>query len=334
MKVLIAPDKFKGTIPATEVAQSIAEAIDDLHEVTIQPLADGGEGTLEIFGGGNKMSVVAGPLGEPVNASWRLDGKSAVIEMAQASGLHLIQEKSFTNPIDASTFGTGELIRTALERGAEDILIGLGGSASIDGGLGALQAMRPLKRYSSIEINVACDVQTGFIECAGIFGPQKGATDTQIRFLENRLRRLAQVFHEERHIDVTSLPMAGAAGGLAGGLATVGANLQSGFEAVSERVNLVDQIENADLVITGEGEVNESSFDGKVVGEVLKLSRLMSTPSLIIAGSIDSNVRLPVPSYSLIEHVGLDEAFSAPAKSITKISMKAFDDWSVNHPKG
>ena len=334
MKVLIAPDKFKGTISATEVAQSIAEAIDDLHEVTIQPLADGGEGTLEIFGGGNKMSVVAGPLGEPVNASWRLDGKSAVIEMAQASGLHLIQDKSFANPIDASTFGTGELIRTALERGAEDILIGLGGSASIDGGLGALQAMRPLKRYSSIAINVACDVQTGFIECARIFGPQKGATDTQIRFLENRLRRLAQVFHEERHIDVTSLPMAGAAGGLAGGLATVGANLQSGFEAVSERVNLVDQIENADLVITGEGEVNESSFDGKVVGEVLKLSKLMSTPSLVIAGSIDSNVKLPVPSYSLKEHVGLDKAFSAPAKSITKISMKALDDWSVNHLKG
>ena len=135
MKVLIAPDKFKGTISATEVAQSIAEAIDDLHEVTIQPLADGGEGTLEIFGGGNKMSVVTGPLGEPVSASWRLDGKSAVIEMAQASGLHLIQEKSFTNPIDASTFGTGELIRTALERGAEDILVGLGGSASTDGGL-------------------------------------------------------------------------------------------------------------------------------------------------------------------------------------------------------
>ena len=93
MKVLIAPDKFKGTISATEVAQSIAEAIDDSHQVIIQPLADGGEGTLEIFGGGNKMSVVAGPLGEPVNASWRLDGKSAVIEMAQASGLHLIQGK-------------------------------------------------------------------------------------------------------------------------------------------------------------------------------------------------------------------------------------------------
>ena len=244
------------------------------------------------------------------------------------------RDKSFTNPIDASTFGTGELIRTALERGADDILIGLGGSASIDGGLGALQAMRPLKRYSSLEINVACDVRTGFIECARVFGPQKGATDTQIRFLENRLKRLAQVFHEERNIDVTSLPMAGAAGGLAGGLATVGAKLQSGFEAVSERVHLVDQIENADLVITGEGEVNESSFDGKVVGEVLKLSKLMSTPLLVIAGSIDPNVRLPVPSYSLKEHVGLEEAFSAPAKSIAKISMKALDDWSVNHSKG
>ncbi len=331
MKVLIAPDKFKGTASASKVAEAIAEAIADSHEITVQPLADGGEGTLEVFGGGNKLSVVTGPLGEPVKAEWRLEGKSAVIEMAQASGLHLIKDKSSSNPINASTFGTGELIRTALERGAEDILIGLGGSASTDGGLGALEAMRPLKRYSGIAINVACDVQTGFVECARTFGPQKGATDTQIRFLENRLKRLAQVFLEERNIDVTSLPMAGAAGGLAGGLATVGAKLQSGFEAVSEQVRLIDQIENADLVITGEGEVNESSFHGKVVGEVLKLSELLSTPSIVIAGSIDSNVSLPIPSYSLKEYVGLEKAFSAPAESITKISIKAFDDWSKNH---
>jgi glycerate kinase len=329
MKVLIAPDKFKGTASATTVAEAIAEALDQSHEITLQPLADGGEGTLEIFGGGNKVSVVTGPLGEPVEADWRLDGKSAVIEMSQASGLDLLKDNSYNDPINASTFGTGELIRTALERGAEEILIGVGGSATTDGGLGALQAMKPLKRYKTIEINVACDVQTSFLDCARIYGPQKGATPNQIKFLENRLERLAQIFLEERNIDVTSLPMAGAAGGLAGGLATVGAHLQSGFEAVSERVALVDLIENADVIITGEGEVNESSFAGKVVGEVLKLAKLMTRQTIIISGNIDSTINIPVPSFSLKDTVGLEKAISETRQSIIKTTQKAFDDWSV-----
>ena len=334
MKVLIAPDKFKGTASATTVAEAIAEALDQSHEITLQPLADGGEGTLEIFGGGNKVSVVTGPLGEPVEADWRLDGKSAVIEMSQASGLDLLKDNSYNDPINASTFGTGELIRTALERGAEEILIGVGGSATTDGGLGALQAMKPLKRYKTIEINVACDVQTSFLDCARIYGPQKGATPNQIKFLENRLERLAQIFLEERNIDVTSLPMAGAAGGLAGGLATVGAHLQSGFEAVSERVALVDLIENADVIITGEGEVNESSFDGKVVGEVLNLAKLMTKQTIVISGRIDSNVHIPAPSCSLEDTVGLEKAFLETRQSIIKTTQKAFDDWSVGQTTG
>ena len=334
MKVLIVPDKFKGTASATEVAEAIAEGIHQSHEITIQPLADGGEGTLEIFGGGNKVSVVTGPLGEPAEAKWRLDGKSAVIEMSQASGLHLLKDNSHNDPINASTVGTGELIRTALERGAEEILIGVGGSATTDGGLGALQAMRPLQRYKTIEINVACDVQTSFLDCAEVYGPQKGATPTQIKFLENRLERLSQIFLEERNIDVTSLPMAGAAGGLAGGLATVGANLQSGFEAVSERVELVDLIENADVIITGEGEVNESSFAGKVVGEVLKLAKLMAKETIIISGNIDSKINIPVPSFSLKDTVGLEKAISETRQSIIKTTRKAFDDWSVGQTNG
>ena len=335
MKVLIVPDKFKGTATAREVAESIAEAVDNSsQELIIQPLADGGEGTLEVFGGGNKLSVVQGPLGEPVEAEWSLQGTSAVIEMSKASGLHLIQHKVFKDPIDASTFGTGELIRTALERGAKDILIGVGGSATVDGGLGALQAMRPLKRYKSLEINVACDVQTGFLECAKVFGPQKGATPKQIKFLENRLQRLAQIFLQERNIDVTTIPMAGAAGGLAGGLATVGANLQSGFEAVSERVDLVNLIEDADLVITGEGKVDDSSFDGKVVGGVLALADQMKIPAIVIAGSIDPNLAMEIPAYSLKEDVGEEKAFSDTKRSITKTSRKALVNWSVNPSKG
>ncbi|HJM28656.1 MAG: glycerate kinase [Acidimicrobiales bacterium] len=328
MKVLIVPDKFKGTATAREVTEAIAEVFSRSFEVETQPMADGGDGTLEVFGGGNRKSIVSGPLNKPVEASWRFEGTSAVIEMAQASGLHLIGGKENNDPVNASTNGTGELIAKAIERGAEEILIGLGGSATTDGGFGALEALKPLSRLHGVELNVACDVTTGFLEAAETFGPQKGATSTQVKFLQKRLERLAQIYYEERKVDVTKLAMAGAAGGLAGGLASVGANLINGFEAVAENVGLLELVEEADLVVTGEGEVNESSFNGKVVGGVLQLARETNTEAIVIAGQVSGNVDRSIPIFTLIECAGKELAYADTRQAIKKTAEKAVCDWA------
>lgn len=328
MNVLIVPDKFKGTSTATEVAEAIGQIFGKSHKVIIQPLADGGEGTLEAFGGGNRSSLVSDPLSRKIEASWRLEGKSAVIEMARASGLHLVGGREGNDPLNASTFGTGELIAKAIERGAEEILIGLGGSATTDGGFGALEALMPHGRLRGIEIIAACDVTTGFLESAEIFGPQKGASQTQVKFLQNRLERLAQIYHDERKVDITKLSMSGAAGGLAGGLASVGAKLINGFEAVAEKVGLLELIEETDLIVTGEGEVNESSFQGKVVGGVLQIAKETNTKSLVIAGQVAKDVSVPVPTFTLKECVGEKVAFEDTSQAILRTAEKAMSNWA------
>ena len=209
--------------------------------------------------------------------------------MAQASGLTLTGGED-NDPISATTVGTGQLIAIAIERGARNILVGAGGSATTDGGLGALEALTPLQRLREVSITVACDVETRFVEAAEIFGPQKGASPSQVRFLKRRLERTAQMYLEDRGVDVLDMDMAGAAGGLAGGLASVGALLVKGFNAVSEEVELLDLM--ADLVITGEGHVDGSSFEGKVVGGVLDLADEAATPAIVIAGDFFENLFL------------------------------------------
>ncbi len=328
MKILIVPDKFKGTATTQEVSEAIAHVLSRSHVVKAQPMADGGEGTLEVFGGANRKSEVLDPLNRPIEAPWRLEGTFAVIEMAQASGLHLVGGKQGNDPINASTYGTGQLISKAIERGAEQILVGLGGSATTDGGFGALEALKPLGRLRGIELNVACDVTTGFIQAAEIFAPQKGATEPQVKFLHNRLERLGQIYYEERKVDVTTLPMAGAAGGLAGALASVGGNLINGFEAVAENMGLLELIEEADLVITGEGEVNESSFNGKVVGGVLQLAEETNTQAIVIAGQVHKNTELKVPVFTLIGSVGKKLAFEDTRQAIKRTTEKAMSDWA------
>ncbi|MGI9624803.1 MAG: glycerate kinase, partial [Acidimicrobiales bacterium] len=194
MRVLIAPDKYKGTATAIEVAAAMERAATDLgHDTVVQPLADGGEGTLEALGGANRESVVTGPLGSPVTAEWRLgSGRTAIVEMARASGLYLAGGAEGNDPIAATTTGTGELIDQAIQRGARSIIVAVGGSASTDGGLGALTAMHPLERLRGIDIKVACDVRTRFVDAAAVFGPQKGASPAQVEFLRRRLERLVQ----------------------------------------------------------------------------------------------------------------------------------------------
>ena len=190
------------------------------------------------------------------------------------------------DPIAASTYGTGELIAAAVERGARVIVVAVGGSATTDGGLGALRALYPRQRLRGIDVVVACDVRMPFVDAAEVFGPQKGATPAQVELLRRRLERLAQVYLEEYGVDVTGLVGAGAAGGLAGGLAAVGAHLEPGFDLVADEVDLDERMEGGDLVVTGEGFLDEQSFDGKVVGGVVTLAAALGVPVLVVAGEV------------------------------------------------
>jgi len=288
-------------------------------------MADGGEGTLAALGGANRTRTVTGPLGDPVEAAWRLNGETAVIEMAEASGLALVPEGD-NDPLAASTYGTGELIAFAVERGARRIVVGVGGSATTDGGLGALRAMHPLQRYRAIEIVVACDVETHFTDAARIFGPQKGASNAEIGLLTGRLERLAQVYEAEHGVDVSALPRAGAAGGLAGGLAAIGADLLGGFEVIADEVGLADALLHADLVVTGEGKLDDQSFEGKVVGGVAALAVEIDVPVLAIAGQVELSKPPPLglTIVSLTERFGADASMNRTVECIESVIA----DWS------
>jgi glycerate kinase len=279
-------------------------------------MADGGEGILDALGGRSRRTSVQGPLGVPVVAEWLLDDRTAVVEMARASGLELAGGPRRNDPVAASTAGTGQLIAAAVAAGARRVIVGVGGSATTDGGLGALRALEPHARLAKVELVVACDVTTTFVEAAEEFAPQKGASPAQVALLRRRLERLAQVYEDEHGVDVRSLPGSGAAGGLAGGLAALGATLVPGFELVAEAVGLAEEIERAELVVTGEGFLDEQSFRGKVVGGVVELSAEANVPVLAVVGEVvdrdlaalggDSHRDLAV--VSLVERHGRERA--------------------------
>jgi glycerate kinase len=287
-----------------------------------QPLADGGEGTLDAFGGPNRRTTVTGPLGDPVDAAWRLSGGRAVIEMARASGLSLVGGADGNDPLEATTAGTGELIAKAVEAGAREIIVGLGGSATTDGGLGALRALPAPSRLRGVDLVVACDVETRFADAAQVFGPQKGATAAQTRLLTARLERLVDVYRSEHGADVADVAGGGAAGGLAGGLVAAGARLESGAALIADAVDLYDKIESADLVVTGEGRVDATSFDGKVVGAVIELAAAAECDVLVIGGRIDDDARqrlddLGVAWLDLVAAHGETTAMTATADAVT-----------------
>ncbi len=287
MRVVVAPDKFKGTATARQVVDAVVEVAQQRGwDADGVPMADGGEGTLEVLGGANRTTLVAGPLGDPVQAQWRLAKGTAVIETAEASGLSLVGGPEGNDPVTASTTGTGELISAALDAGAKRIIVGVGGSATTDGGLGALRAIHPFPRLKGVDLIVACDVRTRFVDAAEQFAPQKGASASQVELLRRRLDRLVQVYQEDHGVDVSEIDGAGAAGGLAGGLAAIGAKLVSGFDLIAEELALDEAIEGADLVITGEGFLDLQSFEGKVVGGVMELARSLSVPVLAIVGAV------------------------------------------------
>ena len=286
--VVAAPDKFRGTATAAQVAEAMARAAAGAGWTCDRaPVADGGEGLLEALGGSVRRTRVTGPLGRPVEAEWRMQAGRAVIEMARASGLSLVGGPEGNDPLRASTTGTGQLVAAAVAAGARSVIVGAGGSATTDGGLGCLRALEPLARLRGVELVVACDVTIAFVDAAPLFAPQKGATPAQVALLTNRLERLAQVYERDHGVDVRSLPGAGAAGGLAGGLAAVGASLVPGFDLVADAVALAERIEGADLVLTGEGFLDDQSFQGKAVGGVVELAREHGVPVVVVAGQVE-----------------------------------------------
>lgn len=309
MRVVAAPDKFRGTASAAEVAAAVGRAARtagwDCDEV---PMADGGEGTLAALGGPNRTTLVTGPLGDPVEAAWRLHRGTAVIESAQASGIALLGGAGENDPISASTYGTGELIAQAVELGARRVIVAVGGSATTDGGLGALRALHPVQRLRGIDLQVATDVRTRFLDAAEHFAPQKGATPAQVELLRRRLSRLAQVYEEDHRIDVRPLPGGGAAGGLAGGLAAVGATIVPGFDLVADELGLDEVLEGADLAVTGEGFLDSQSFEGKVVGGVAELAAALGVPVLAVAGEVYDGVGDRVRAVSLTARAGAERS--------------------------
>lgn len=321
MRVVAAPDKFRSTATAAEVAACVAaEAAARGWACDEVPLADGGEGTLAALGGPNRASWVTGPAGMPVLAGWRLSGGVAVIEAAAACGLDLAGGAEGNDAVAATTAGVGELIVEAIEAGAREVVVGLGGSASTDGGLGALRAVHSGARLRSVSLVAACDVRTAFLDAAAVFGPQKGASRAQVGLLERRLARLAQVYRDEHGVDVTTLPGAGAAGGLAGGLAAAGASLVGGFDLIADRVGLAETVEGADLVVTGEGFLDAESFEGKVVGGVAALGAELGVPVVAVVGEILDGVDLGgLRAVSLVERVGADRARSDTLAALREV---------------
>ncbi|MFZ5967484.1 MAG: glycerate kinase [Bacillota bacterium] len=328
MKIVIALDSFKGSLSSAEAAAAAEEGIEKAFrnrrvEVIKVPLADGGEGTVEALtvatGGKILCTTVTGPLGNTVDAFYGIlgDGKTAVIEMAAASGLYLISKEE-RNPLKTTTYGTGDLIKEALEQGCREFIIGIGGSATNDGGAGMLQALgvrlldehgkdiarggAALKQLNRIDISnldpriketkitVACDVDNplcGEKGASAVYGPQKGATEQMVKILDEALAHFAKVIRRDLGKDILHVPGAGAAGGLGGGLmAFLEAGLQPGIDLVIEKAQLKEKMKGADFVLTGEGKIDSQTVFGKAPIGVAKAAKECNIPVIGIAGAI------------------------------------------------
>ena len=334
VSALVCPDKFKGTLTAADAAAAMAAGLrragfDDVAEL---PLADGGEGTLDALlaarGGSRRTVTVTGPLGDPVDAEWALlPGGVAIVEMARASGLALVPRAS--DPLRASTRGTGELIAAAIRAGARRVVVGVGGSATTDGGLAALEALG--WSFGATRVTVACDVSTRFLEAATVFGPQKGASEAQVALLTRRLATLADQYLQRTGVDVRDLPGAGAAGGLAGGLAAIGAELEPGFDVVAGAAGLEGALEGVDLVVTGEGRLDATSFEGKVVGGVLEWATDAGVAhAAVIAGQVTQEARDEIALHAGVQVLALTDrvwqsgqAFARAATLVEEAAMEA-----------
>ena len=343
MKIVIAPDSYKESLTAFEVATEIEagfRAVFPDAEYIKLPMADGGEGTVAAMvaaTGGTLVEVdVTGPLGEPVKSCYGLtgDGKTAIIEMAAASGLALVAP-GLRNPLKTTSYGTGELIRAALDAGVCYLIIGIGGSATNDGGAGMLQALGVKlldnfgleivfgggslanleridisgldPRLKTCRIEAACDVNnplTGPQGASVVFGPQKGATPEMVTVLDANLARYAGLINRDLDLQVDSVPGAGAAGGMGAALlAFLGARLRPGIEIVMEAVGLEAHLRDADLVITGEGRIDSQTIYGKTPIGVARVAKRYNKPVIGIAGSVSADA-------SVVHLHGIDAVFS------------------------
>ncbi|MBK0035228.1 glycerate kinase [Erwinia sp. S43] len=343
MKIVIAPDSYKESLSALDVASQIEKGFREIfphaHYVKL-PVADGGEGTVEAMvaaTGGKIIPLrVTGPLGNPVDAFYGLsgDGCCAIIEMAAASGLEQVPPAS-RDVLHATSWGTGELIRHALDSGIEHVIIGIGGSATNDGGAGMVQALgvkllnhqgeeigpggAALAQLANIDVSgldpriarcrieVACDVTnplTGEQGASAVFGPQKGATPQQVRQLDAALAHFAAIIQRDLAVDVLNVPGGGAAGGMGAGLyAFCQATLRPGIEIVTDALGLDELVRDATLVITGEGRIDSQTIHGKVPVGVARIAKRYNKPVIAIAGSLTSDV-------GVVHQHGLDAVFS------------------------
>jgi glycerate kinase len=284
--ILVAPDSFKGTLSAAEVAEAIGRGLEAAgRQVDLCPVADGGEGTLgalvEALGAEVRTATVSDPLDRPLEAPFALHANTGIVETAAASGLGLVEPRE-RDPIAAGTFGTGQLIVAAIEAGAKIVYLGVGGSATTDGGAGAIRAIRQGGGLRGARIVVLSDVRTPFEHAARVFAPQKGANAGQVARLTRRLNDQARRLRR----DPRGVPMTGAAGGLSGGLwAEFGAELMPGAQFVLDAVGFDRRMRAARAVVTGEGKLDQQSLAGKVVSEVSTRARQAGVPCHAIVGT-------------------------------------------------
>ena len=376
MKIICSPDSFKESISAYDAARAMQKGILQVYpdaDVELCPIADGGEGTVEAMvqatGGEYRQAEVAGPLGQPVTASWGLlghqDGQplTAVIEMAQAAGLDLVLPEN-RNPANTTTYGVGELIREALGAGAKKIIMGIGGSCTNDGGAGMAQALgvqftdrtktlitKPMTgsmlpsvdtidrshldpRIEWTQIIVACDVNnplTGALGASAVYGPQKGATRETVEMLDEALVYFAEIAGPE----FESLPGAGAAGGLGFGLmAFLDASLQRGIDLVLDTLHFDERCAGASLCLTGEGKLDGQSLSGKACLGVAKRAAVFGVPTVALVGCVGEDAQRTLEagltSYHIIgPNLPPDESMAQAAELIMQATVKVLQDVTI-----
>jgi glycerate kinase len=337
-RVLVAPDSFKGTFNAAEVAEAIAAGVEaGGGEVDRCPVADGGEGTMDVLlgalGGKRRSARVRDPLRRPIEAEYALldDSETAVVEMAQASGLSLVAPAE-RDAERADTFGTGELIAAAVVAGARRVLVAVGGSATTDGGRGALEALRrseaafvllpPYARertnadgifVGDVEVEVLCDVRTAFEDAARVFAPQKAAEAAAVERLTKRLDEFAA----ELPRDPRGVPMTGCAGGLSGGLWAYGAELRPGADFILDALDFDARLARADAVVSGEGRFDSQSLEGKIVGAIAERCAAAGIPLHLVIGE-DAAPTDPPAALASITQAGDLEAIRQAAAHIAR----------------
>jgi len=370
VRVLLAPDGFGGTLSPREAADAMAagwRAAAPHDELDLAPLSDGGPGLVDVLaaalpGAVRREVVVSDPLGRPVCAAYLLDGSTAYVESAQACGLHLLAEAE-RDPGLTTTHGVGQLLLAALDAGASRIVVGLGGSATNDGGAGMLAALgvtgyggdearlppggaalrglvrlagHPDPRLAAVELVAATDVDSpllGLLGAAAVFGPQKGASREDVALLDAALARWADLVEAHLGIQVREQPGAGAAGGAGAALLALGAVRASGLGLVEQAVRLADRVAAADLVVTGEGTLDGSSLAGKVVAGVAALAAAEAVPCLVLAGAVRLGRRELgaagiEAAYSLVEQSGAQAALTRPEQELASLASRVAREWS------